>query len=54
MNRPPACPRLSDERGNSESYWSGLTKLQYYYTMYALAIEMDMILHHRTYLLTRM
>ena len=24
MNRPPACPRLSDERGNSESYWSGL------------------------------
>jgi hypothetical protein len=23
MNRPPACPRLSDERGNKESYWSG-------------------------------
>ena len=25
MNRPPACPRLPDERGNNESYWSGLT-----------------------------
>ena len=24
MNRLLACPRLSDERGNSESYWSGL------------------------------
>jgi hypothetical protein len=25
MNRPPACLRLSDERGNKESYWSGLS-----------------------------
>ena len=24
MNRPPACLRLLDERGNNESYWSGL------------------------------
>ena len=26
MNRPPACLRLSDERGNNvnESYWSGV------------------------------
>ena len=25
MNRPPACPRLPDEKGNNESYWSGLS-----------------------------
>jgi hypothetical protein len=24
MNHPPSCPRLSDERGNKESYWSRL------------------------------
>ena len=25
MNRPPACLRLPDEKGNNDSYWSGLT-----------------------------
>ena len=29
MNRPPACLRLPDERGNNESYWSGLTVAPY-------------------------
>jgi hypothetical protein len=34
MNRPPACPRLSDEMGNKESYCSGLMymyNVQYMY-----------------------
>jgi hypothetical protein len=32
MYRPPACLRLSDERGNKESYWSGLNNVQRMHT----------------------
>ena len=28
MNRPPACLRFPEERGNNESYWSGLKEMQ--------------------------